>query len=79
MRLNNQTLRAMAEEEQAYLLRGKIQMNDAHHGRERLGNKAGCGSENKIAIGTAVPLKGDGHPDSRQDHSRERLPFRGDR
>lgn len=58
MRLNNQTLRARAEEEQAYLLRGKIQMDDASHGRERLGSKAVYGSVNKIPIGTAVSLKG---------------------
>ncbi len=52
----------MAEQEEAYLLRGKIQMDDAYLGRERLGSKAGCGSENKIPIVAAVSLKEACHP-----------------
>lgn len=39
--LHNKILRAMTEREEAYLLRGKIQMDDAYLGGERPDGKAG--------------------------------------
>ena len=46
----------MTEREEAYLLRGKIQIDAAYLGGERPGGKAGRGSENTIPIVAAVPL-----------------------
>jgi len=60
--LHNKILRAMSEREDAYVLRGKIQMDDAYLGGERPGGKAGRGSENKIPIVAAVSLNEAGHP-----------------
>ena len=54
--LHNKILHAMTERDEAYLLRGKIQMDDAYLGGERPGGKAGRGSENKIPIVAAVSL-----------------------
>jgi len=60
--LHNKILRAMTEREEAYLLRGKIQMDDAYLGGERTGGKVGRGSENKIPIVAAISLNEAGHP-----------------
>jgi hypothetical protein len=60
--LHNKILTAMTEREDAYVLRGKIQMDDAYLGGERTGGKAGRGSENKIPIVAAVSLNEAGHP-----------------
>lgn len=60
--LHNKILRAMTEREEAYLLRGKIQMDDAYLGGERTGGKVGLGSENKIPIVAAISLNEAGHP-----------------
>jgi hypothetical protein len=60
--LHNKILRAMSEREEVYLLQGKIQLDDAYLGGERLGGKAGRGSENKIPIVAAVSLNEAGHP-----------------
>ena len=60
--LHNKPLRAMAEREEGYLLRGKIQMDDSYLGGERPGGKAGRGSENKFPIVAAVSLNEAGHP-----------------
>jgi hypothetical protein len=60
--LHNKILRAMTEREEAYVLRGKIQLDDAYLGGERPGGKAGRGSENKIPIVAAVSLNEAGHP-----------------
>jgi hypothetical protein len=46
----------VSEWAEAYLLRGKIQMDNAYLGGERPGGKAGRGSENKIPIVAAVSL-----------------------
>jgi hypothetical protein len=46
----------MTERDEAYLLRGKIQMDDAYLGGELSAGRAGCGSENKISIVPAVSL-----------------------
>jgi len=50
--LHNKILRAMADREEAYLLRGKIQIDDAYLGGELPCGQAGWGSENKNPIGT---------------------------
>ena len=60
--LHNKILRAMSEREDAYVLRGTIQMDDAYLGGERTGGKVGRGSENKIPIVAAVSLNEAGHP-----------------
>ena len=60
--LHNKILRAMADREEAYLLRGKIQIDDSYLGGELPGGKAGRGSENKIPIVAAVSLNEAGHP-----------------
>ncbi|QPN60311.1 IS1595 family transposase [Synechococcus sp. CBW1002] len=60
--LHNKILRAMSEREEEYLLRGKIQIDDAYLGGERTGGKVGRGSENKIPIVAAVSLNESGHP-----------------
>ena len=51
--LHNKILRAMTEREEAYLLRGKIQIDDSYLGGELPGGKTGRGSENKIPIVTS--------------------------
>jgi hypothetical protein len=60
--LHSRILRAMSEREDAYVLRGKIQMDDDHLGGERAGGKAVRGSENRIPIVAAVSLSEAGHP-----------------
>jgi transposase-like protein len=60
--LHNKILRARADREEAYLLRGRIQIDDFYLGGERPGGKAGRGSENKIPIVVAVSLNEAGHP-----------------
>jgi len=60
--LHNKILRAMSEQEEACVLRGKIQLDDAYLGGERPGGKAGRGSENKIPIVAALSLNEAGHP-----------------
>jgi transposase-like protein len=60
--MHNKILRAMSEREEAYVLRGKIQLDDAYLGGELPGGKAGRGSENKIPIVAAVSLNEAGHP-----------------
>ena len=52
----------MTEQDDAYVLAGKIQMDDAYLGGECTGGKAGRGSENKIPIVAAVSLNEEGHP-----------------
>ena len=44
------------------MLRGRIQMDDAYLGAERIGGRVGRGSENKIPIVAAVSLSEAGHP-----------------
>jgi hypothetical protein len=53
---------AMSEREDSYVLRGKVQLDDAYLGGERNGGKAGRGSENKVPIVAAVSLDEAGHP-----------------
>lgn len=60
--LHNKILRAMSDRDDAYVLRGKIQIDDAYLGGERPGGKAGRGSENKIPIVAAVSVNEAGRP-----------------
>ena len=60
--LHNKILRAMADREESYLLRGKFQIDDSYLRGELAGGKAGRGSENKIPIVAAVSLDEAGHP-----------------
>ena len=60
--IHNKIMQAMCEREEAYLLRGKVQIDDAYLGGERNGGKAGRGSENKVPIVAAVSIDDAGHP-----------------
>ena len=60
--LHNKILQAMAEREEAYLLREKIQIDDSYLVGEFLGGKAGRRSENKIPIVAADSLNEAGNP-----------------
>ncbi len=60
--VHNKIMQAMSEREEAYVLRGKVQVDDAYLGGERCGGKAGRGSENKVPIVAAVSLDDAGHP-----------------
>lgn len=44
------------------MLSGKVQVDDAYLGCERVGGKAGRGSENKVPFVAAVSLSDEGHP-----------------
>ena len=52
----------MAEREEGFLLRGKIQLDDAYLGGKRAGGKVGRGSENKIPVVAADSFSEAGHP-----------------
>ena len=60
--LHSKIMRSMSEREDAYVLRGRVQLDDAYLGGERPGGKAGRGSENKVPIVTAVSLNVAGKP-----------------
>jgi hypothetical protein len=60
--LHHKILRAMADREDVYLLRGKVQIDDSYLGGELPGGKAGRGSDNKIPIVAAVSLNEASHP-----------------
>lgn len=60
--LHNKIMRAMSEREEAYVLLGKIQMDDSYLGGERPAGKPGRGSENKVPIVAAISLNNAGHP-----------------
>jgi hypothetical protein len=60
--VHNKIMQAMSEREEAYVLRGKVQVDDAYLGGERCGGKPGRGSENKVPIVAAVSIDEAGHP-----------------
>lgn len=60
--IHHKLMQAMAEREQAYLLGGQVQVDDAYLGGERSGGRAGRGSENKVPFVAAVSLSDEGHP-----------------
>jgi hypothetical protein len=60
--LHNKVLKAMSGRDDACVLQGKIQIDDAYLGGERTVGKVGRGSENKIPIVAAISLYEAGHP-----------------
>jgi hypothetical protein len=55
-------MQAMSEQEKSYVLRGKVQLDDAYLSGEHNGNKPGRGSENKVRIVAAFSLDEAGDP-----------------
>jgi hypothetical protein len=60
--MHHKLMQAMAEREDRYQLSGAVQLDDAYLGGERLGGKAGRGSENKVSFVAAVSVDDEGHP-----------------
>jgi hypothetical protein len=60
--IQQKRMQAMAERDAQYTLSGQIQIDDAYLGGERIGGKAGRGSENKTPFVAAVSLNAEGHP-----------------
>jgi len=60
--LHQKINRAMATQDNTHQLSGVVQLDDAHHGGERAGGKAGRGSENKVPFVAAVSVDHRGHP-----------------
>ena len=60
--VHHKLMATMSEHEDRCLLSGDIQMDDAYLGGERVGGKAGRGSENKVPFIAAVSLDAQGHP-----------------
>jgi len=60
--LDNKIMQAMSEREKSFVVRGKVQLDDAYLSGERNGSKPGRGSENKVPIVAAVSLDEAGHP-----------------
>ena len=54
--VHNKIMQAMSDRDEAYLLRGKVQRDDAYLGGERCVGKPGRGSENKVPIVAAVSI-----------------------
>jgi hypothetical protein len=54
--VHNKIMQAMSEREEAYLLQGKVQIDDAYLGGERCGGKPDRGSVNKVPIVAAVSV-----------------------
>jgi hypothetical protein len=55
-------MQVMSWRETSYVLRGKVQLDDAYLGGKQNGGKPGLGSENKVPIVAAVYLDEAGHP-----------------
>ena len=60
--IHNKIMQAMSEQEDDFVLRGKVQVDDAYLGGEHCGGKPGRGSENKVPIVAAVSVDDAGHP-----------------
>jgi len=60
--VHHKLMQAMTEREARYTLSGKVQVDDAYLGGERVGGKVGRGSENKVPFVAAVSLTDEGHP-----------------
>ena len=60
--VHNKIMQAMSEREKSYVLRGRVQLDDAYLGGELNGGMAGRGSENKVPIVAAVSIDEAGHP-----------------
>lgn len=60
--MHHKLMQAMATREERYVLEGKVQVDEAYLGGERVGGKVGRGSENKVAFVAAVSLTEDDRP-----------------
>ena len=60
--IQHKLMQAMAERDSNYVLEGRILIDDAYLGGERVGGKRGRGSENKVPFLAAISLDPDGHP-----------------
>jgi len=60
--LYNKIRQVMREREKSYVLRGKVQLDNAYLDAEHNGGKPDRGSENKVPIVAAVSLDEAGHP-----------------
>ena len=60
--IQHKLMPAMTERDAQYTLGGEVRVDDAYLGGERVGGKAGRGSENKVPLVAAVSLNTEGHP-----------------
>mgnify|MGYP003525270549 CR=1 FL=1 len=60
--MHHKLMQAMAAREARYVLEGKVQVDDAYLGGERVGGKVGRGSENKVPFVAAVSLTEEDRP-----------------
>ena len=60
--IQHKIMQAMTERDAQYTLCGEVLVDDAYLGGERVGGKAGRGSENKVPFVAAVSLNAEGHP-----------------
>lgn len=60
--IQHKLMQAMTERDAQYTLCGAVRVDDAYLGGERVGGKAGRGSENKVPFVAAVSLNPAGHP-----------------
>ena len=59
--LHNKIVQELSENEKSYVLRGKLQPDDADQGGEQNGDQPGRGSENNVPTVAAVSLDEAGH------------------
>ena len=60
--MKHKLMEVMREREDARVLDGRVEIDDAYLGGERTGGKSGRGSENKVAFIAAVQTSADGRP-----------------
>jgi transposase-like protein len=60
--VHSKIMRSMCERDEAYVLQGRVQIDDSYLGGEHPGGKPGRGSENKVPIVAAVSLNEKGNP-----------------
>ncbi|HRX71826.1 MAG TPA: IS1595 family transposase [Candidatus Competibacteraceae bacterium] len=60
--IQHKLMQTMTERDAQYTLCGEVLVDDAYLGGERVGGKAGRGSENKVPFVAAVSLNTEGHP-----------------
>ena len=60
--MKHKLMEVMRQREDARMLDGRVEIDDAYLGGERTGGKSGRGSENKVPFIAAVQTTPDGHP-----------------
>lgn len=60
--MKHKLMETMADAEEARVLQGRVEVDDAYLGGERNGGKVGRGSENKVPFVAAVQTSEEGHP-----------------